>query len=173
MSNKILAGLSLVFLGMIISCGYRNGSVPITGQEQNSPELQVSTLDEGQFDTLINNRNGRLLLINVWATWCMPCREEFPDLVKLAGHYRGSPVDIVGISADYPDEIDSRILPFLTSQKVRFPVYVQTFNQQDAFINHLNADWQGALPATFIYALMAFNGSFSWGNRPTRSFAGQ
>jgi thiol-disulfide isomerase/thioredoxin len=36
---------------------------------------------------IINNRMGKVLFINVWATWCVPCIEEFPDIVRIAEHY--------------------------------------------------------------------------------------
>ncbi len=113
--------------------------------------LIVRVLNEMTLDSLLSDRNGKILLLNVWATWCMPCREEFPDLVKLAKSYDGDVVDIVGISADFPDEIDSKIVPFLKEQKVNFTNFVQNFEKQEDFINRLNEEWQGALPATFIY----------------------
>jgi len=113
--------------------------------------LIVRELSETTLDSLLRDRNGKILLLNVWATWCMPCREEFPDLVKLAKSYDANMVDIVGISADFPDEIDSKIVPFLKEQEVNFPNFVQNFEKQEDFINRLNEEWQGALPATFIY----------------------
>ena len=112
---------------------------------------EVKLLDEEQLSKLIEQRDGRILLINVWATWCIPCREEFPDLVKLMENYKDRNVDMVAISADYPDEIESKIIPFLQSQQANFPVYVQNFDKQEDFINFLNVDWSGALPATFVY----------------------
>jgi thiol-disulfide isomerase/thioredoxin len=113
--------------------------------------VEVSLLDEVQLSELIGQRDNHVLLINVWATWCLPCREEFPDLVKLAEKYKNRNVDMVAISADYPDEIETKIIPFLQSQQVNFPVYVQNFDKQEDFINFLNLEWSGALPASFVY----------------------
>jgi len=113
--------------------------------------LSVQTIDEAGLTQLIEKRNGKILFINVWATWCVPCREEFPDLVRLAEDYRGRAVDFVGISADYPDETESKILPFLKSQKANFPNFVQDFARAENLINMLDSSWSGGLPATFVY----------------------
>ncbi len=57
----------------------------------------------------------------------------------------------MGISADYPDEIESKIIPFLREQKVNFKNYVNAFDDPNELIDFLNPDWNGALPATFIF----------------------
>lgn len=112
------------------------------------PEVKVITVDE--LDGIIENRNGKPLLINIWATWCAPCREEFPDLVKIANDY-GHKIDVVGISVDFPEEIDSKIIPFLKKQNAGFTNCVLKVFEPEDFINLLNKDWSGAIPATFIY----------------------
>ena len=111
----------------------------------------VEPIDEADFQQLVQQRNGKILFLNVWATWCLPCREEFPDLVKLAEKYRDTDVEIVGISADYPDEIESKILPFLREQQAGFKNYVRNFADDEVFINTINTKWSGALPITVIY----------------------
>jgi len=117
--------------------------------EQTIPP--VEPIDETGFRQLVQQRNGKILFLNVWATWCLPCREEFPDLVKLAEVYRESEVEIVGISADFPDEVDSKILPFLEEQQAGFKNYVRNFADDEAFINAINPKWSGALPITVVY----------------------
>jgi thiol-disulfide isomerase/thioredoxin len=111
----------------------------------------VEKMDQQYFEKILKTYKDKIVLVNVWATWCKPCREEFPDLLKLQESYKGKDVQIVSISADYPDEIESKILPFLEQFKLNFPIYVQDFPKQDAFINYMNKTWSGALPATFIY----------------------
>src|SRR4051794_37851872 len=56
--------------------------------------------------------SGKPLLINFWATWCDPCREEFPDLVKLDNEFRGK-IDLVTISMDDLADIDRDVPKFL------------------------------------------------------------
>lgn len=100
---------------------------------------------------LIHDRNGRTLFLNVWATWCKPCLEEFPDIAKIEETYAGHSVEVVAISIDYPDEIETKILPFLASQKVHFRVYVSSIKKDEDLMNVLNPAWRGAVPATFVF----------------------
>lgn len=115
-----------------------------------STVMNVKKIDKSTLNKLITERNNKPLLINVWATWCVPCREEFPDLVKLAGSYKDK-MDFVGISVDEIDEIDSKIIPFMKSFNVNFDIYVIDFDDVQDFINYFDEDWNGAIPATFIY----------------------
>ncbi len=126
------------------------------GEKSQTPDMKetsfsVDILDEAGFQKLILDRNGKFLFINVWATWCIPCREEFPDLIKLANIYQSKQIEFIGLSADYPDEIELKILPFLKEFDLNFKIYVQKFKSEQDFINRLNESWSGALPASFIY----------------------
>ncbi len=123
----------------------------ITGSDNGAESITVDTIDENGFKNLVEQREGKILCLNVWATWCVPCREEFPDLVKIANHFQNKDVELIGISADFPDEIHSKIIPFLRQHQTNFPVYVKNFESDEAFINSVNSEWSGALPATVIY----------------------
>jgi thiol-disulfide isomerase/thioredoxin len=128
--------------------GTQKKSTAVSLKDGNIP---VHPFDSSVFQALVNENRGKVLFINAWATWCSPCKEEFPDLVKLADYYQDKNVTIIGISVDYPDEIDSKIRPFLKAQGVNFPNYVQNFDRPEDFINLLNEQWRGAVPASFIY----------------------
>ncbi len=112
--------------------------------------IDVEVISVEDLKEVIKNRNGKPLLINVWATWCAPCREEFPDLVKIAEVYKEK-IDVIAISVDFPEEIDSKIIPFLKKQNASFSNYVIKVVEPEDFINFLNLEWSGAIPATFIY----------------------
>lgn len=114
-------------------------------------------------ERLIENRQGKILFINFWATWCGPCREEFPDLNRLSQLYADDRVEIVAISVDYPDEIDTKIRPFLKKMAPTFPVYVADFEDNEALINRINPDWSGALPASIVYDSLAVARKFHLG----------
>ncbi len=125
----------------------------------------ITKLGEQEWKRLVAGMKGKVVFVNVWATWCGPCREEFPDLIKLSDTYKNRDVRFISISADYPDEIESKILPFLEKFKVNFPVFVQDFKDPQDFINLLNPGWNGALPATFIIDAKGVQRSFIVGKR--------
>jgi thiol-disulfide isomerase/thioredoxin len=172
MSFLIYSFLFLVFLGL--SCSKSQEEVQRDRESLYTAEKgnieQIEELDPVGLEKLISSRNGKILVINIWATWCIPCREEFPDLVKLASTYPNGEVEIVGISVDYPDEVESKILPFLKAQKTNFKNYVQNFERQEDLINRLNQDWIGAIPATFIYDKRGKQRNFLRGQQTFESF---
>jgi thiol-disulfide isomerase/thioredoxin len=111
----------------------------------------IRPLDERGLDSLISERNGKILVLNVWATWCAPCKEEFPDLITLAKSIPHKDVEIAALSVDYPDETESLIAPFIRQMDPPFPVFVSAIESQDTLINKLEPRWNGAIPATLIF----------------------
>ncbi len=93
---------------------------------------------------------GKPLLINFWATWCDPCREEFPDLVKLDAAYR-SRIDFVTVSLDDLAEIDGDVPKFLNEVKATMPAYLLKTTDDDAAIAIISKNWKGNLPLTILY----------------------
>lgn len=91
----------------------------------------------------------RATLVNVWATWCIPCRQEFPELVKLERDYRDRGLRVVFVSADFSDETD-QVKEFLAEHGVTADTYLKTGDDM-AFIDGLSPKWSGALPATLVY----------------------
>lgn len=89
------------------------------------------------------------VLVNVWATWCTPCREEMPALVRIQREWRDRGFRLVLVSGDFEEDEDAA-REFLGSLGVDFPTFLK--NEADmAFIDALDARWSGALPATFLY----------------------
>jgi len=82
-------------------------------------------------------KDTRPLLINFWATWCDPCREEFPDLVKIDADYPAARLNFVAVSLDEVADIKTAVPKFLKEMK--------------AMIKVVDAAWDGQLPATFLY----------------------
>jgi len=116
---------------------------------QKSNDIEVETIDKAKLQKIIKERKGKVLFLNLRATWCAPCREEIPAINKLAGENKD--VEFIGISVDFPEEVESKIIPFLKSNKMNFVSYVNAFEGDEELINALDKNWNGALPATFIF----------------------
>jgi thiol-disulfide isomerase/thioredoxin len=93
----------------------------------------------------------RPLLVNFWATWCDPCREEFPDLVKIDKEYRPKGLDFIAISLDDLADIKSGVPKFLREMGATMPAYLLNVPDPEKAINAIDPRWSGALPATFLY----------------------
>lgn len=138
-----------IFLAVFISLTLIQITVFAEDKQKQSDKIVVETITKDKLSKLIKERKGKPLFLNLWATWCAPCREEFPAINKLAEELKD--VEFIGISVDFPEEVDSKIIPFLKSQNAKFVSYVNGFDGDEELINTLDKDWNGALPATFIY----------------------
>ena len=94
----------------------------------------------------------RPLLVNFWATWCDPCRAEFPDLVKVNNDYKDRGLEFVVVSGDDVSEIKTGVPKFLSDMKVTMPAYLLNDPDMEAAINSVDATWGGELPAVFYSA---------------------
>jgi thiol-disulfide isomerase/thioredoxin len=91
----------------------------------------------------------RATMLNVWASWCVPCRQEFPTLLEVARTHRADGLRLVLVSADFDDQIGAA-RRFLVTHGVTDTCWLKTGDDM-TFINTLKPSWSGALPATLIY----------------------
>ena len=115
-----------------------------------APPAGIVNINEDGWKEIQARHQGRVVLVNFWATWCEPCREEFPALVRLHETYRGRGLSLVAISMDEPESTEE-IQKFLTSQRAHFGSYRHQFRDFGAFIDTVNPRWGGGIPASFLY----------------------
>lgn len=112
-------------------------------------EARVINTEEMQ--GLMKRDGSRPLLVNFWATWCIPCREEFPDFVKIDSEYRPKGLDFIAISLDDLVDLKTEVPKFLKEMKATMPVYLLNVPDPEPAIAAVDRDWNGTLPATFLY----------------------
>lgn len=121
------------------------------GRAAKSSDIREINLDGLKQLIQRDPKDTRPLLINFWATWCDPCREEFPDLVKVDADYRSKGLNFVAISLDDISDIKSVVPKFLNEMKATMPVVLLNVNDPEPAIKAVDATWDGQLPATFLY----------------------
>ncbi len=104
-----------------------------------APELSLTTLD-GQPASLADYR-GQVLIVNLWATWCPPCKAEMPDLKAYYEAHRDEGLVLVAINIQEPAE---RVRPFVQAYGLPFPVWLDPEGASTAAFRT-----QG-LPSTFV-----------------------
>lgn len=110
--------------------------------------LDLVTAD--QIKALRNNAGtGRLLLVNIWATWCGPCVEEFPELQTIVRMYAKRQLDIVTLSINNPDEKD-KVLAFLQKQHAFNRNLLFNGNDAADAVKAFGSDWAGGAPYTVL-----------------------
>jgi thiol-disulfide isomerase/thioredoxin len=114
--------------------------------------VTLDTIDEATVRALGRNDGGKKLrLVNVWATWCAPCKIEFPDLVSIHRIYRGREFEVVTVNADDPDKRESA-LAFLKAQQASMRNVDLGKGDPYALIEALDPKWRGGLPHTILVA---------------------
>ncbi len=138
-----LAGCSRHGAGMVVGRAAPGGA---TG----AGRPQVVAASAAEVLAQVKRARGDVVLVNVWATWCQPCREEFPDLLRLRRELSGKRFKLVLVSADFADRLPE-VRAFLDQRGVDFTTYLKSGPDQQ-FIDGLDPKWSGTLPATLIYA---------------------
>lgn len=160
------------------------------GDEKWSHEpVTLETIDAAGVAKLVANGSEKLRLINVWATWCAPCVEEFPELVKLTRQLGNRDFEVITISMDDPKQ-QARALKFLEDRHAAAPGRLRRSLQRegrttnnylytggtDALTAALDKEWPGPLPHTILVTpdgriVYRHNGPLNFDELRTRIFA--
>ncbi len=109
-------------------------------------------MDFDQLEPILHQENDTLYMVNFWATWCMPCVQEMPDIVKFADEMEGSKFRLILVSLDDPAQMESRIKPFVSRYKIEGKVIILDDPDANSWIPKVHPDWMGAIPATIFYS---------------------
>lgn len=117
----------------------------------NQEPVTIEPIDEAKLARLVKNDTDKLVLVNVWATWCGPCVTELPDLVDINRRYRHRYFELVTISIDEPDQQDAA-LKVLKDKKVAATNYISAVSDKDRLADLLDKEWTGPVPHTLLIA---------------------
>ena len=139
--------LCIVLVSLAAPAQKRKGSAA----QPPKPATVVSPIDTQALKNLLTQQRQHPLLVNFWATFCDPCRDEFPDLVKIHQDYRPEALEFFTVSLDDMSEIKNEVPKFLESMRATMPAYLLNVSDPEPAINLVDPKWQGDLPATFLY----------------------
>jgi peroxiredoxin len=120
-------------------------------EQWDREEVTLERIDSAGVRTLAQNTSKKYVLVNVWASWCIPCVAELPELVTIHRMYRGREFELVTISLDNADKI-SASLDLLRQKHVAARNYVFDSADRDALAEALDEDWKGPVPYTVLIA---------------------
>ena len=112
-------------------------------------DVRVTPVTAADIQKSVRDSGAKAVLVNMWATWCGPCRQEFPGLVNVAHKYQGQGLKVLLVSADTETDLPA-VKKFLAERGVEFPAYLKAEKDQE-FIDGMGKQWTGALPATFLF----------------------
>lgn len=118
----------------------------------NAQAEDMRLIDLRGYKEMLAGYHGRPLLVTFWATWCAPCRDEFPMIVSLAKEYQPQGLAVVGVSLDESNDV-GLARKFLDDAHPDFPNFREKDGMDmDAFYQGVNPDWRGTMPQTDFYA---------------------
>ena len=120
-------------------------------EKWNQEPVELKLLDEAGLKELAGNDTENYRLINVWATWCVPCVTELPEFVTMNRMYRRRNFEMITISADNPEDRD-KVLQVLDELHVSSTNYLFESADRDKLFDGLDRKWQGGIPYTVLIA---------------------
>ena len=116
-----------------------------------APSRLAGELDTAAFKALLAEQKGKVVLVNFWATWCVPCREEFPDLSRLQRTLSPRGLRVIGISTDFAGQ-KAQVERFLSEMNPSFPNYRRkSGGDEQTFIEAVDPGWGGELPFSVLF----------------------
>jgi thiol-disulfide isomerase/thioredoxin len=115
-----------------------------------APTPPLPRADLSRLRKEIASLKGKVVLLEFWATWCEPCVRSFPPLVRLHKRYGRQGFEIIAVCVDSAER-EKLAAAFLRKRKARFRNFLKWTNDDDAFISGVHPQWQGSLPASFLY----------------------
>lgn len=105
-------------------------------------EYEVKKIKLSELSTVLANNKGKVIILDLWATWCPPCKKEIPGFINLYKKYKDKGLEIIGISFD--ENGQKVVPPFMKKMGMNYPVYLDGGDIGPAF----NLE---AYPTTIIY----------------------
>ncbi len=139
-NDRIRIGFLFVILAVaaLVSACSSDNRRPASGMKP-VPQFTLSSLDGKT--VAMKNLSNKVVVIDFWATWCGPCREEIPHLNKLYSDYKGQGLEIIGISMDDGPDV---VKEFARELRMEYPLVMGNDELADQFGGILG------LPTTFI-----------------------
>lgn len=98
-------------------------------QKAQAQNFTVDLINGESFQ--LSNQQGKVVLINIWATWCAPCHDETPDFVDLYDQYKDEGLLVLGVSID--EQGKSVVKPFMEKYNVNYPVVIDDGSIMDKY----------------------------------------
>ena len=118
---------------------------------QTTASKDPGLIDAQGYQRIVQQHKGQPLVMTFWATWCEPCRDEYPMLNELAKQYAPQGLKVVGINMDQDGDL-ILMRRFLARYKPIFPNYRKTAGAEEAFRQSVLTGWTGTMPVTVFYA---------------------
>lgn len=149
LSNKEIVNTTTKVFGCSVKWAEKEELVKQKLAKWAMEPVALDSITEDGIKELVKNTGDKLRLINIWATWCGPCVEEFPDFITINRMYRSRDFEFISISADDPT-LKDKVHKFLKKQQASNKNYLFNTDNKYKLIEAVDPKWQGGLPYTIL-----------------------
>lgn len=145
---------SIILLAVVLIISACGNTVPKTkGNPKQIVKHDTYPIEVYDYENLkksfLEEEDDTIRIINFWATWCKPCIEEMPYFEYITQNY--PEVDVTMVSLDFPKHIETKLVNYLVKNNIRSKVVLLDDEDANFWINDVDKNWSGAIPATIIY----------------------
>lgn len=172
-AKSLVIAMSFAVCGLALA-SHSQAQYPPTKPQQGlatraAAAKEMAIIDLEGYKKLLADHRGKPLLVTFWATWCEPCREEYPLVNQLAKDYAAKGLVVVGVDMDDDAEM-ALVHRFLDKNQPIFPNVRKKMGHEDAFVDGVDPRWHDVMPANFFYAADGRLIGFMTGGRPRADF---
>jgi thiol-disulfide isomerase/thioredoxin len=125
-----------------------NSAQPAGTAKLQPADVRLKIVDGPGYQAAVDAHQGKVVLVDYWATWCEPCKENFPHIVQLHRQHGDQGLVVLSLSLDHPDE-EPIVRAFLAEQQATFDHLLSQFGNSDQSVSAYS--YKGAVPLYKLY----------------------
>jgi thiol-disulfide isomerase/thioredoxin len=130
------------------SCGAHAADAPRPSAATATQRVQPVSVAE--FRRALEQQRGHVVVLNLWASWCVPCLKEIPELQKLERAFASCGVRVVGLATDDPAEVTGAVAAMHAKYFPAFRSYARTEGEPDSYAGVVDPAWNELMPTTYV-----------------------
>lgn len=148
MNHKVNKTLLYVFTSFLFFAFTTENNSKVFAQRSSAGD-DIAVYDFDALEPLLYTDSDKTHIVNFWAMWCAPCVKELPVFREYA---KNNPdVEMVFVSLDFPEDIETRLKPFLKKKGISSKVVLLDDPDSNSWIDKIDPNWSGAIPFTIIF----------------------
>lgn len=120
---------------------------PVSAQPLAASVLNTELKDLDGKSFKLSDYSGKVVIVNLWATWCGPCRVEIPELIKLSDEYKSRGVELIGLTNEDPEEDAALVKDFVKKQNITYRI---AWGNQSFELGLMQGDVRNVIPQSFV-----------------------
>lgn len=139
---------ALILAAFGLAAGFAHGAVPAAAATTETASTRL--LKAQDLRALIEAQRGKVVVLNLWATWCTPCLREIPTLLRVTQELTPRGLVLIGVAMDEPQSLNTLVEPFRRRFFPRFPTWLRDEPDMDTIASVVDQAWNEILPTTYV-----------------------